>query len=118
MPPTAETWKTFGDALSKNILTAVTDHREYRNAAMRFHARLFLIVRGLNIDQLRQIFGAATPQYLESGTAQERDKAMEIFEQCHGQFEDRMVKRIRAYAKMWIESPGGSNYAEKYTRAK
>ena len=29
-----------------------------------------------------------------------------------------MLERIRAYAGMWLESPGGSDYASRYAKAK
>ena len=95
MPPAAKTWKTFGDAQSKNLLTAATNHDEYKNMAAHFHARLLLIVRGLSVDELQNMFVGALPPYLSSVNDSERRKASKIFQESHGLVEDRMVKRIR-----------------------
>ena len=114
----AKTCKTFGDAHSKLIFTSAINHDEYRNVAAQFHARLFLIVRGLTDDELRDIFTAALPPYLNSASTTEHRKAREIFEECQALVEDQIAVRIRAYAQMWLQSPRGSNYETRYGKAK
>ena len=118
MPPTAETWKMFGDAHSKAILQAATNNNEYKNVTAQFHARLFLIVRGLSIDELQNMFSSALPPYMVDGDNAARLQASKIFEDSHTAIETQMVGRIRAYASEWLESEGGRNYREKYCLAK
>ena len=94
MLPPSETWMVFGDAYLKSILTAVSNHDEYQNAATQFHTRLFLVVCGLAIEELRDMFGAALPPYLNSTSSEKRCKISRIFKKYHGLFQDRMVARI------------------------
>ena len=88
MPPAAETWKTFGDAHSKSIFTAATTHNEYKNATMQFHARLFLIICGLSVDELHDMFTVALPLFLVSAINLERLKASRVFEESQALIED------------------------------
>ena len=118
MPLAAETWNTFGDAHSKSILTAATNHDEYENATTQVHARLFLIVCGLSVDELHNMFTAALPLYLVSAINLERLKASKVFEDSQALIEDRVVKRIRAYSQMWLKSHGGIEYETRYGKAK
>lgn len=118
MPPPKETWKTFGDLHSKSILQAATNNDEYKSATAQFHARLFLIVRGLSVDELHDMFGQALPPYLLAADGAERLHANRIFEDSHMTVENRMVERVRAYATIWLESAAGQDYQGKRSRAK
>lgn len=69
MPSPTETWKTFGDLHSRSILQAATNNDEYRNVTAQFHARLFLIVRGLSVDELHNMFSQTLPSYIIDGAA-------------------------------------------------
>lgn len=87
-------------------------------ACRYFHARLSLVARGFNIEELKQIFSSCLPFFLTIGEDYERNLARQYFEEQHDWVEDRLVERLRAYATDWLETPGGSLYKEQYLRFK
>ncbi len=91
---------------------------EYKNGCRYFHARLALIARGFSIDELKNIFNATLPQFLEDDKEYNRKTAFRTFEDEYDWVMDRLIERIRAYAQLWIDSLGGSDYKAKYLHAK
>ena len=110
MPPAATIWVAFGDTHSKSILMMATNNDKFKTAATQFHAQLFLIVRGLLVDEMRDMFTVALPPYLSAAINAKRLKAGEEFEKNQAVVENQIVKRIRVYAKKWLRSPAGSDY--------
>lgn len=114
-PPVAETWQVFGDSLSTAYLQSASNLDKYKIACRFFHARLALVARGFNIDELKQIFTSCLPAFLRNDYMDyERKRASREFEKQHDWVEDRLVERIRGYAKLWLQSPGGSYYRDEY----
>lgn len=58
------------------------------------------------------------PQFLEEEEDYNRKTACRVFEGEYDWVTDRLIEKICGYAKLWIESPGGSDYREKYLHAK
>ncbi|MCJ1266411.1 hypothetical protein MMC22_006296 [Lobaria immixta] len=114
-PPVAETWQVFGDSLSTAYLQSASNSDKYKIACRYFHARLALVARGFTIDELKQIFTSCLPAFLRNDYMDnERKRAFREFEKQHDWVEDRLVERIRGYAKLWLQSPGGSYYRDQY----
>lgn len=114
-PPVAETWQVFGDYLSTAYLQSASNSDKYKIACRYFHARLALVARGFTIDELKQIFTSCLPAFLGNDYMDnERKRAFREFEKQHDWVEDRLVERIRGYAKLWLQSPGGSYYRDQY----
>lgn len=118
MPPPSETWKTFWDDISKDMLAAAANSVDYKACARRFHARLAIMIRRLSTDKLHDIFLHTMPHYVAEGLASHRQQAIQIFEAAHFFIETLIVDRVRAYATMWLENPAGAGYQEQYERAK
>ena len=118
MPSASETWNTYGDAHSKSILQAAINNEKYRNAAMQFHTRLFLIVRGLSVDEMHDMFLKTLPLFVVTNGSSDRLKANGIYEDCQKLVENCMIDRIQAYALMWLNSAEGLEYVRKYVHAK
>ncbi len=91
---------------------------EYKNGCRYFHRHLALITRGFSINELKNIFNATLPQFLEDDEEYNRKTACRTFEDEYDWVTDKLIERIRGYAKLWIASPGGTDYREKYLRAK
>ncbi len=91
---------------------------EYKNGCQYFHGRLALIVRSFSIDELKNIFYATFPQFLEDDEEYNRKTACGTFEDEYDWVMDKLIECIRGYARLWIVSPGGTDYREKYLRAK
>lgn len=91
---------------------------EYKNGCRYFHSRLVLIARGFSIDELKNIFNVTLPQFLKDGKEYNQKTACRTFEDEYDWVTDKLIKRIRSYAKLWLASPGGSNYRVKYLYAK
>lgn len=117
-PPTNKTWETFGDQGSTDYLSAASNMVEYKNGCRYFHARLALIARGFSIDELNNIFNATLPQCLEEDEEYNPKTACRTFEDEYDWVTDKLIERIRAYARMRIASPGGNDYRVMYLHAK
>lgn len=112
-PPAAETWKVFGDIRSTEYLQCKTTMESYQVACRYFHARLALVSRGFNIDDLKTIFQSCLPSFLKEGEDYDRRVAFEVFETEHEWVEARLMDRFRGYANLWLQSPGGSDYKQR-----
>ena len=117
-PPIAETWHVFGDNLSKAYLQSASTLSEYKIACRYFHARLALVARGFIIGELEQIFASCRPPFLEDSDDFDLSVASREFEDQYNWVEDRLVERLRGYAKFWLKSPGGSCYRDQYLNHK
>ncbi|MCJ1344946.1 hypothetical protein MMC31_003151 [Peltigera leucophlebia] len=117
-PPINKTWETFGDQILTDYLSSANNMAEYKNGCRYFHARLSLIARGFSIDELKNIFNATLPQFLEDDEEYNQKTACRTFEDKYDWVTDWLIERIRAYAQLWIASPGGTNYSVKYLHAK
>lgn len=71
-----------------------------------------LIVRGLTLDGIKNLFVSTLPGYLQDGPPYERNHAEKLFLDTHNRIEDLLVERIRGYANLWLGSPGGLGYKE------
>lgn len=91
---------------------------EYKIGCRYFHSRLALIARGFSIDEIKNIFHATMPQFLEEGEDYERKQACRIFEDEYDWVTDKLIERIREYASLWIDTQGGQDYKQKYFDAK
>ncbi|MCJ1349402.1 hypothetical protein MMC31_007642, partial [Peltigera leucophlebia] len=117
-PPVLWTWDVFGDADSTRYLSSAQNLDEYINSARTFPARLALVVRGLSIDELKQIFRATQPAFLKGADSYDRNRASEQFEWAHDFCEDRLVERLVYYAKTsWLTSPAGEAYTTQWKKA-
>ncbi|MCJ1265303.1 hypothetical protein MMC22_005178 [Lobaria immixta] len=72
LPPPAQVWAAIGDTASALFLYSQLNIEQYRLAVRLFHARLGLIVRGLDPDQLLVISLVTNPDF--ASTANRSDK--------------------------------------------
>ncbi len=117
-PPTNKTWEVFSDQDLTDYLSSANNMAEYKNGCQYFHARLALIVRGFSINELKNIVNATLPQFLEDDKEYNRKTAYRTFKDEYDWVIDELIERIRAYAQLWIDSLGGSDYKAKYLHAK
>lgn len=117
-PVVSRTWSTFGDHDSARFLASAGATDEYKVGSLYFHARLALVVRGLSLDQLHNIFVSTLPPYLQDAPIYERNLAEKSFQAAHDAIEDRIVSRVKAYAESWIASAGGASYKRQQLHAK
>lgn len=79
-PPTNKTWETFGDQDLTDYLFFANNMAEYKNGCRYFHVCFSLIARGFSINELKNIFNATLPQFLEDDEEYNRKTACKIFE--------------------------------------
>ena len=117
-PPVNKTWEIFGDQDSTDYLSSAANMAEYKIGCRYFHSRLALIARGFSIDEIKNIFHATMPPFLEEGEDYERKQACRMFEDEYDWVTDKLIERICGYASLWIETQGGQDYKQKYINAK
>ena len=91
---------------------------EYEPAAKRFLARLSLIVRGLNQDQINVIFRVTIPNWYSTAEKADKIRASESWESAHTWVENQLIGKITEYAKLWYASQAGAKYREQWQFAK
>ncbi len=79
-PPTSKTWEIFGDQESINYLSSATNIVEYKNGCRYFYRRLALIAHDFSINEIKNIFNATLPQFLEDDEEYNRKTACKTFE--------------------------------------
>lgn len=91
---------------------------EYKNSCRYFHSRDTLIPHGFSIDKPKNIFNTTLPQFLEDNEKYNQKTACRTFKDKYDWVIDKLIERIRDYAKLWLASIRGSNYRVKYLHAK
>ncbi|MCJ1264022.1 hypothetical protein MMC22_003893 [Lobaria immixta] len=117
-PPVEKTWEVFGDTDSTNYLSSARTEAEYETGCRYFHARIALIAREFTVDELTQIFHATLPKFIRDGEDYARRKANKIFEDAYDWVQDKIVERLRAYAKLWLKTEGGEVYSTRFVQAR
>lgn len=117
-PPTSKIWEIFSNQKSTNYLSSATNMMEYKNGCQYFHSRLTLIARGFSINELKNIFNATLPQFLEDGKEYDRKTTYRTLEDKYDWVTDKLIKWIRGYARLWLASSEDSNYRVKYLHTK
>ncbi len=116
--PTNKTWEIFGDQDLTDYLSSTNNMVEYKNGCWYFYACLALIAHGCSINELKNIFNATLPQFLEDDKEYNQKTACRTFEDKYDWVIDRLIERIHAYAQLWIDFFGGSDYKAKYLHVK
>lgn len=91
---------------------------EYNNNYWYFYTRLSLIACGFSINELKTIFNAILPQFLEDHKKYNKKTIYRTFEDKYDWVTDQLIEKIRAYAQLWITFPESTNYNVKYLHTK
>lgn len=101
-----------------DFLSSATNMMEYKNGYRYFHARLILIANDFSINKFKNIFNATLLQFQEDDEGYNQKTACKTFEYEYDWVTDKLIKHIHGYAKLWIVSPGVSDYRINYLYTK
>lgn len=117
-PPHDRLWQVIGDPASEMYLKSQASLEEYEPAAKRFWARLSLVARGLQQDQLMVVFRATLSAWYHNADKADKIRASEMFESADTWVETQLINKMQAYSKIWYETKAGSEYHNAYVYAK
>lgn len=109
-PKPSELVVALGDTQGAAFLIDAVDEDEYRRRASFFHARLALLIRGLNNNELTQIFNAAMPGFMGRLDEIERDALRADFDNAYTLVEHHLLQSVTEMAKTWLASDAGKAY--------
>lgn len=111
-------WKIFGDQKTFQFLCSVANLDEYKHLLKYFYSHLVLLVQGQHLLELKTLYTPTIPAWhakIDSGT----DKAIEdVFEAAYNWVQKEIIKKIKAYNKLWFASLAGQTYISAWIKAK
>lgn len=91
---------------------------DYEQVVKLFVARLSLLVRGLYQDQLMVIFRASVPLWYSTADKADKIALSESFEAAQTWVDSQLIGKMKAYARMWYNTPAGEKYHQDWHFAK
>lgn len=101
------------DQVGAQSLIDAKDEADYQNRAQYYHARLLLMIRGLNSAELESLYSTSLPTFYARLDKNEKRKLKESFEDAYNDIESRFIHRVTELAELWIQSPAGESYSAK-----
>lgn len=117
-PPLDKLWETIGDRASETFLKKQGSLEEYDQAVKLFVARLSLLVRGLYQDQSMIVFRASVPTWYTTADKADKVSMSESFEAAQTWVDSQLIGKMKAYARMWYNTPAGQKYRQDWQFAK
>lgn len=117
-PPADRLWAVIGDSASENYLKTQPSLDDYALASKRFHARLYMVVRGLSRDQVQVVFRATVPNWYCKADKGDQLRVSELFETAHTWVESHLIDKLSAYSQLWYKSGAGEKYYKDWHHAK
>lgn len=113
-PPLNHLIRLIDDCVGAKFLYAASTSAEFEIRAKLFHARLSIIIRGLDQAEIDTIYNSNAPSFFARLDPEEKEDLKDSFDLAHAVNEAYMVGCFREYAKFWISSPAGVLYKETF----
>ena len=117
-PPNDRLWPVIGDPASEAYLKSQPSIDDYALAVKRFLARLSLVVRGLNRDQVMVVFRATVPNWYSIAEKADKLRTSELFESVHTWVETYLIDKLHSYSRLWYKLAAGEKYYKDWHHAK
>ncbi len=102
------------DVVGSIFLQSARDQAEYKDRAFAYHYRLSLILRGFNQAELDVLFSTSLPSFYDRCDKDGKKALRDAFESAYHHIERKLIENIIAEANLWLKTPTGNNYHDKY----
>ncbi len=108
----------IADVVGSMFLQSARDQAEYEDCALAYYYCLSLILRGFNQAELDVLFSTSLPSFYGRCNKDGKKALKDAFESAYHHVECELIENITAEANLWLETPAGNNYHDKYHLAR
>ncbi len=108
----------LADIVGSIFLQSARDQAKYEDCALAYHYCLSLILRGFNQAELDVLFSTSLPSFYGRCDKDGKKALRNAFESAYHHVERELIENITAEANLWLETPIGNNYHDKYYLAR
>lgn len=100
----------LNDCTGAQYLTTAVDTRDYFWHAQFYHARLSLIITGLNYNELVELYKTSLPGFFQALDDDQKEHLFSQFCEAYNQIEVYLLRVLVQVGQIWLASPAGKKY--------
>ena len=100
--------------MGSTFFQGAKDQADYKDCALAYYYRLFLILRDFNQAELDILFFTNLPFFYGRCNKDGKKALRDAFKSAYHQVERELIANITAKANLWLETPTSNNYHSKY----
>ncbi len=104
----------LADIPGATFLQGARDHVEYKDRALAYHYCLSIIFREFNQVELELLLLISLPLFYGKLDKEEKRGLKGVFESAYHQIEQELINLIVMEAEVWLKTPVGDGYHDKY----
>lgn len=114
-PKPADLVTAIKDHVGGQYLYNAIDENEYARICRFYHARLSLLVRGLNENELSALFTTNMPSFWGRLDEYGQQRTRKSFDDAYDHAEYHLIVHISELARCWLDSIAGREYTKAVT---
>ena len=108
----------LADVVGSTFFQGAKDQADYKDCALVYHYYLSFILRGFNQAELDVLFSTSLPFFYGRCDKDGKKALRDAFKSAYHQVERELIANITVKANLWLETPAGNNYHNRYHLAR